>query len=85
MASPCSHLRFTKTKPFSFFDGKLDLESSFSGNLPFPLSSAFRLGPPNEINTTLGEIDDFRIYQRALTEDEVIKFMVEVMGTSVTM
>ena len=47
----------------------------FAGNLPLPLSSGFRLGPQDgqEASSTIGSIDDFRMYQRAL---EPLKFKI---------
>jgi hypothetical protein len=56
-----------------FTNGNLDIESSFSANLTFPSSDAFRLGPTDEIDTTSGEVDDFRIYDRALSIGEIQK------------
>ena len=42
-----------------FLDGILDTQSNFSGTSPLLFSSPFRLGPPDQIDSTLGEIDDF--------------------------
>ena len=67
-----SHLALTydmNSKRVRFFlDGELDDEMIFAGNLPLPLSSGFRLGPQDgqEASSTIGSIDDFRMYQRAL-------------------
>ena len=70
-----SHLGFTydldARRARIFINGKLDLESSFAGNLPFPTSAIFRLGPPDSIDSTFGEVDDFRLYNRALSINEV--------------
>ena len=54
-----------------FLDGILDTQSNFSGTSPLLFSSPFRLGPPDQIDSTLGEIDDFRIYKKALSADEI--------------
>ena len=56
-----------------YIDGALDMESSFSAASLFPLSSEFRLGAVNGINDSNGEIDDFRIYNRALSKDEIAR------------
>ena len=55
------------------YDGALDIESSFSAASLFPVSSEFRLGAANGINDSNGEIDDFRIYNRALSKDEIAR------------
>ena len=49
------------------------MESSFSAASLFPVSSEFRLGAVNGINDSNGEIDDFRIYNRALSKDEIAR------------
>ena len=74
-----SHLALTydmNSKRVRFFlDGELDDEMIFAGNLPLPLSSGFRLGPQDgqEASSTIGSIDDFRMYQRALEPLEIAK------------
>ena len=74
-----SHLVLTydlSSKEVEFFiNGELDALSSFAGNLSFPLSNGFRLGPTDDYQatSTVGEIDDFRIYATSLTADEVKK------------
>ena len=58
-----------------FINGKLDAFSSFAGNLPFPLTDGFRLGPTDNDQATsmLGKMDDFRIYGTVLSNQEVEK------------
>ena len=51
----------------------MDIESSFSSASLFPVSSQFRLGAANGVNDSNGEIDDFRIYNRALSIDEIAR------------
>ena len=64
----------------------MDDEIIFAGNLPLPLSSGFRLGPQDgqEASSTIGSIDDFRMYQRALEPLEIAKFMEMEMETFMT-
>ncbi|SVD79924.1 uncharacterized protein METZ01_LOCUS432778, partial [marine metagenome] len=56
-----------------YLDGQLDNESSFSSNQLFPLSQAFRLGPQDgtEATATIGKVDDFRVYEAALSGSEI--------------
>jgi hypothetical protein len=81
-----SHLVLTydlSTKKVLFFlNGKLDSVSSFAGNLPFPLTDGFRLGPTDDYQAmaTSGKIDDFRIYGTALKNDEVTKLYGSGLG-----
>ena len=58
-----------------FINGKLDAFSSFAGNLPFPLTDGFRLGPTDNDQATSmqGKMDDFRIYGTVLSNQEVEK------------
>ena len=53
----------------------MDAFSSFAGNLPFPLTDGFRLGPTDNDQATsmLGKMDDFRIYGTVLSNQEVEK------------
>ena len=51
-----SHLALSydlSTKEVQFFiNGELDAVSSFAGNLPFPLTNGFRLGPTDDYQAT---------------------------------
>ena len=54
-----------------FINGELDLESSFASSSAFPLSSPFKIGHADGITNSKGEIDDFRIYNRVLSPQEI--------------
>ena len=54
-----------------YLNGELDIQSSFASSSPFPLASEFRLGKADNLDFSSGEIDDFRIYQRILSTDEI--------------
>ena len=54
-----------------YINGELDLQSGFSSTTALPLSTSFRLGHEDNISSSLGEIDDFRIYNRALSPQEI--------------
>ena len=58
-----------------YINGELDAVSSFAGNLPFPLTNGFRLGPTDDhqATSTVGGIDDFRIYGTSLSALDVKK------------
>ena len=65
-----------------FINGLQDSVSSFAGNLPFPLTTGFRLGPTDDYQatSTIGEIDDFRIYGTALSPQEIQKLYGDGLG-----
>ena len=54
-----------------FLNGEPDIASSFSSSSVFPLSSPFRLGKADNLDFSIGEIDDFRIYHRVLSNDQI--------------
>ena len=62
----------TKRAQF-YLNGQLDEEIVFAGNLALPLASGFRVGPKDgqEASDTLGNLDDFRIYDRTLSPSEI--------------
>ena len=74
-----SHLVLTydlSSKKVQFYiNGKLDSVSSFAGNLPFPLTDGFSLGPMDDSQaiSNIGKIDDFRIYGISLSSEEISK------------
>jgi hypothetical protein len=65
-----------------FLNGQQDSVSSFAGNLPFPLINGFRLGPTDDYQatSTIGGIDDFRIYGAALLPQEIQKLYGDGLG-----
>ena len=54
-----------------FINGDLDVESGFSGNMELPTSSPLQIGPSEGVTDNLGQLDDFRLYHRALSMDEI--------------
>ena len=65
-----------------FINGEFDSETSFAGSLPFPLSDGFRLGPTDDYQalSTRGGIDDFRVYEIALSYEEVRRLYADGEG-----
>ena len=66
-----------------YLNGELDIQSSFASSSPFPLTSEFRLGKADNLDFSSGEIDDFRIYQRILSTDEIKQIYGLGGGTSI--
>ena len=74
-----SHLAFTynleNRRVRSYVNGIFDGEASFANSQAIPFSQTFRLGPADGTHSSVsvGEIDDFRLYDTELNATEVLQ------------
>ena len=70
-----SPLMISRVRKFSFYQRRIGCSLIFCGNLPFPLTDGFSLGPMDDSQaiSNIGKIDDFRIYGISLSSEEISK------------